>query len=207
MGDLSTHWQSPTRRLPCRAEGSHGHQQSGECRFLHILHLNFMPTYFAHFLHIFCIFLHIFHKIGTCGVNTYFCIFLHVFEYIFLYIFWVAYICIYNACSCIYIVYICKLMNMHYNNAYTCMLLHIFCCIFLHIIAFFVHMFYCIFLHICACSACIFLIFAYFKHIFKCIFLAYFLNYIYTHKNTYFAYYGCLEYFAYTDASWAHSVL
>lgn len=57
---------------------------SGECIFLHILHVDFMPTYFAYFCIFFTYFCIFFLKIYIRGVNSYFCIFcifLHISVY------------------------------------------------------------------------------------------------------------------------------
>ena len=57
----------------------------------------------------------------------------------------------------------------------------------------FVHISYCIFLNI----SCIFFM----------AYLAYLLNYIYMHTNTYFVFFRYFAYFGYMHVSWAHAVL
>ena len=70
---------SPTLPVGLRAVAAAGpassndlnHHQSEECKFLHILHINLMSTYFAYI----CVFYAIFSlKIHNCGVDAYYCI-------------------------------------------------------------------------------------------------------------------------------------
>ena len=70
-----------------------------ECKFLHILHINFMTTYFVYNCINFAYFCIFSLEIHTCGVDAYYCIyypylciFVHILYCIFLHIFSIAYI-------------------------------------------------------------------------------------------------------------------
>ena len=80
------------------------HQQSGECIFLHILHITFMLTYLAYFC-IFCAYKCIWmHRRNTYGVTAYFCIFcayLCIFKFAYNGIFILVHISAYYAYLCI----------------------------------------------------------------------------------------------------------